>query len=256
MQELTSISSELIGRGGIWECENIYLEPPFCTYGITYNTIVFKRPLENEDFKISDAIKKYSVLKRISAPVPIFFEEVKVGEYHGIATNNLNDNKQGILYVTPNTARNLPSKNDTEILSVFSSQNSDTEPTCMHSQPQMGKAEKILIEDKLKSIQNIEWVKNRLFALASDCAKNGISLPEDSIFFGVDRNRCLIVDVIIADFDNVSLKQNVTVKENMSNLCESLLEFINRFCEKNDITDKEKSCLESLFNNKNSDIKN
>ncbi len=251
MQKLTSVYCEQIGQGGNWKVEDVYLNSPFSSCISAYNNIVFKIPLTGDGTKIAKSLEKYAFLKSINAPVPLFFEEVELDGIHGIATNNLNANKKEILYVSPNTARKMAlTKDEKNIHTLLNSLSSEANQNENYTNAIFGKAEYELSNNKLQTIKNLTWVKHKLFDLASNCARNEICLSEDSVFFSVDIKNSKIDDVIIADFDCILLKQQVNIENNLKNLFRALLEFIQWFCEKNAIPEKEKSQIETLVNTK------
>ena len=217
-----------LAQGAISAADEIKLIEPISINGIPYNNLIIKYKLHGSELN-EHFLDVFSKLKEKNIPTFSFFIQ---GFFDGkpvFITENLNNRTKDVIYVSSNY--HTKDSKEPVILALLQSMggiNNIPEP----KPENQNSKEYYLSNNKLKKIVNIDETIQKGKELALNCYKNSILLPDDSIFYGVDIVNSKIVDLVIGDYDTVSLQSiGLTQQDNIDSFMRTFDEFQLHFVE-------------------------
>lgn len=211
-----------LGSGAHWVVDRVELSDEVMINGIIYKTVIIKTQ-KNSSADIDENIKTYSFVKKAQLPTLTFYEKDTIDEKDCIIAEDLN--LGSIIYVSPNTARNIPDQ--TKLLLNL----------LMNKSDDISIFENEMMNNKISIIDNFDCIYSKLMCDMETATKNGLGMCEDAFFFGIKKEQLITIDYKIADFDTIITHDipysGEIVKRNQITALNSLLEFLMYFHEEN-----------------------
>lgn len=193
------INVEIIGEGGNWK---------------VYKPEILKKHEQNDcghfvikesknNFDVNTYKKIYELLKSKKIPTLAFMYVGRLDEKDVVVTEDLRYRNNKLIYVPANLKdKGLDSK------------------------------EEYLHSHKLSKIANEDVVNSKIDKLAKLCTENSIMIFDDTIFYGVDTEKEIIYDIIIADLESIKKEKEVDASYNRDAIQQSFKEFKANYVEK------------------------
>lgn len=146
---------------------------------------------------LKENLENYQKCKSAGISTLEFFEAAEIDEEPCILCENISLRKR--LYVSPNTARHLPSA---ELFLIEALENNYTK-NAARKHRRRSLAEYSLWKNKLKKVLHLEDLIQQMEDETIKAANARMILCEDMFFFGTNRNAETSLDILVADFDTV-----------------------------------------------------
>lgn len=188
------LSETLLASGGNHNVFELSLEEPILINLLPYSNILFRKNKNRNYSESKSLVRIFHELKIRNIPTISFLEKGIYKNEEGVVVENLNNRKQGQIYVSSNYH---PQDKLFLQLKASITQGDYAEPDNSSSK------EFYLSHNKLKSIMNLQEVNKMIKDFITLCTNNKVYFAEDSIFFGVDLQKQTISDILIGDYDFV-----------------------------------------------------
>ena len=216
-----------LGSGAFWFVDRVELTDEVMINGIIYKTVIIKTK-KNNSADIDENIKTYNFIKKAQLPTLAFYEKDTIDENDCIISEDLN--LGSIIYVSPNTARNIPDQARL-LLNLLMNKSDEM------SNDDISIFENEMMNNKISIIDNFDCIYSKLMCDMETATKNELGMCEDAFFFGIKKEQLVTIDYKIADFDTIITRDiaysDEIVKRNQITALNSLLEFLMYFHEEN-----------------------
>ena len=240
--DLDLSNSIKIGAGSHWTVYRPGLDVSINIDGMTHSHIVYKISNEGKG-NVDKNIETYSKVKSANLPTLKLYSSYRTDSIECIIAEDLNPTGTEIIYVSPNTGRNLPSP-----ISIIIDHHLNIILENDH-EPLIECAEVNLKENKLTTIKNFDLFINTIYQDMKNATIWGLGLCEDAFFYGIkpsDGN----IQYKIADFDTIITSDIPNTKEvtkrNTRTFLNSFWEFFDQFVDES-IAGEYKSRIEEIL---------
>ena len=215
-----------LGAGTHWIVERVELTDEIMINNISYRELMIKRRKKNSLANINSNIETYELVKAAQLPTLAFYEKYRMDGEDCIRGEDLN--LGNIIYVSPNTSRNMPTPTTLLINQLLNKTISNDVPSIFENK---------MMNNKISVIDNFDELCSKLMYDMEVASKNGIGMCEDAFFFGIRKEKNITIDYKIADFDTIFTHcvkySDETVQGNQITALQSVLEFLMFFHEDN-----------------------
>lgn len=191
------LDQQFLGSGAHWEVHALNLAPPGYEVGGNH----YLRVAQKLGGPLDSNIEHYLQCKSAGIPTLEFFEAAYVDGKRCILCEDLSIRER--LYVSPNTARQLPSIRDMLIAHLLKEKG--MLQASLQEDNKSSSSETRLVKKKVKKVTNLEELVQEMAREAFKASKAGMALCEDVFFFGTNRSTETALDFMVADFDTICL---------------------------------------------------
>ena len=225
---------EFLGSGAFWKVERALITEGYYVNQKTYKQIAIKTSILGD---AEENINIYNKIKEADLPTLAFYQIDNFNGKEVIFAEDINEdvNTEDIIYVSPNTARNIQSEK-IKLALALTGQKANIKQDPKHESHLKG--------NKLSRIDNYEELIQIIYRDMESASKHKLGMCEDAFFFGVNITDKIVLNYKLADFDNILINQlkysDDLVFRNTLTMLNSLGEFYDNFVDENKLTNEQR----------------